>query len=734
MTDQAAAPGPGVRAASPVPVIGRLLRWLAAPPLAFRHGFRFAVAAVLALWLAARFPQLPHGSWILIAVAVCMQPFAGAAIQKGGYRVAGSVAGGLALIACAFIAQQALALLLLGLFLVATVASYAQMTSSRPYAWLLMMLVFVIVLIDAAGSSDPSELVNLAFTRVTLTTLGVLIVVIVSSTFWPTRAGDELARLLAKGASDVGRLFDQALSASGAEPGEPADAPAPEPSSAEARQAFSQQMALARQAADEDLGDRTSYLRAAHRIALLEDLHSLGQGLAAAVGQVGALPGAAKSALAVRQHFGRAFSSTAAALQDGTITRGEIEELTAAVEELARVPPESGNRDAFDEVVETLRWAARDLEMLSAEAAPEDRAGAARGRVASGTPRFAIDPAIGRVALRTGVATTAALLVNMAVALPVSAAPPLFAYSLTNTPARMSGRALLKFYLLFVVIALVVAANIVFVTPHLQRFPDALLVPAAMFFALGYVTVLRPKTAALAPVAGLVLALMLFGGSTAPTNLQGPWMLLQWLAVAVVVSFIVNLLVWPRTALELFQRKVAAQLDLLRRSLTDPEPGPGPMELSIAFLQGAASSGRLAAAAHSEPVQQALDSDRRASLLVVLDRLSFAVVSLKRERAPAEDGEVVSEVAASMERLAGMLRGDAPALRANPVGAGTSRLGGESHVGAASEPPGTAAPEPGSRSEVRGPLQRLREAQQRLEAWEHDWITARTADRKGTRA
>ena len=763
MTDQAvatpapstrSASGPSDRPASGAPVVSRLLGWLAAPPLATRYGLRYAAAVALALWLSARF-ALPHGFWILIAIVVCMQPFEGAAVQKGGYRVAGTVAGGLAAVAFAFVAQETPALLLLGLFLVATVASYGQMTSSRPYAYTLLNTVFLIVIGDAAGTSDLSEIFNLTFVRVSLTILGVVIVAVFSAFLWPTRAGEELSRLLTQGACNLGRLFDKALRAPPAQAEGPTDPPGPETDGAAAQQDFSREMALARQAVHEDVGDRTHYRRAARQIALLEDLRSIGQKLVTATERMHSLSDEAALALGeVRRRFERALSSIAEALQDvggdAGIARGAIEELRVGVEQLARVPLEPENRNSFADLAEMLRWAVQDLEMLAA-ASPGGRSDRpAADRASLGAPRFAIDPAVGRVALRAGVATAAALLANMAVALPVSPATPLIAFSLTSTPARLPGKALLKLYAVFVVISLVAAANMVFVTPNMQRFPGALLVPAAMFFALGYGVVQRPKLAGLAPTVGLVLALLLFTGPTAPTNLVGPWMLLQWLAVVVVVCFIVNLLIWPRTALDLFRRKSAAQLDLLRRRLTDPESGAGPAELNAAFLTGAVSSAKFSAAAQGEPVQEALDADRRASLLVVLSRLNEVVLALERERlgtpgngdcrgeaperAPAERGEVVSEVAASMERLAGMLRGDASALKAYPAGAGSSRLGGESDVGAASEPPGTAAPEPGSRSEVRGPLQGLREAQQRLETWEHDWITARTADGKGTRA
>lgn len=152
---------------------------------------KLAASAVLSL-AAAYLLELDQPQWAVITAILVAQPLAGAAVAKGIYRLAGTVAGGL------------FGLLAIGLFVqvgppfVAVTAlwlgacTYGVAVTRNYPSYGFALAAYTGVLIAFEGTVDPASAWLIAVDRVTEVGLGILCTTAVSATIFPQHAGDVL--------------------------------------------------------------------------------------------------------------------------------------------------------------------------------------------------------------------------------------------------------------------------------------------------------------------------------------------------------------------------------------------------------------------------------------------------------------------------------------------------------------------------------------------------------------
>jgi uncharacterized membrane protein YccC len=157
--------------------------------VAVRHGIKFGIAGVLAVFIAL-FLRLPDPTWALITVFVIMlAQFVGAVAEKSVMRVIGTAIGGVIgyLLTARFEQQPILYLLLIGGVVGFGTAMFGY--AKYPYAFLLCGLTTMVV--ASNGMNDPSFSWKPALARIEEVSVGVICAVLVSSLLWPRYARTE---------------------------------------------------------------------------------------------------------------------------------------------------------------------------------------------------------------------------------------------------------------------------------------------------------------------------------------------------------------------------------------------------------------------------------------------------------------------------------------------------------------------------------------------------------------
>jgi hypothetical protein len=204
----------------------------------------------------------------------------------------------------------------------------------------------------------------------------------------------------------------------------------------------------------------------------------------------------------------------------------------------------------------------------------------------------------------------------------------------------------------------------VFVTPHLERAPLALLAPFMFAFAFAYVAVGRPRLAKLPSIGGLVAFLSVFGSTAAPIDVYGPYNTVCYIGTALGVGWLVSRLMWPATAAGLFRERVAVQLDqclaMVRGALSAGDTGRAQRIASLiqVYAEQSAQLGPLHVQALHEPVERALDPKRRTEILTLVMDLMDAVLGYR----PSAGEAVVERGGAPLRPLLEALQREDDAL------------------------------------------------------------------------
>jgi multidrug resistance protein MdtO len=178
-------------------LLGTILVELAPVPGRGRATLRIVVACVLATLLVMTL-RIPHGHWLIITIFVVSQSDAGASLEKGILRIAGTLLGGLLgiLTIAAFADQPWVRVPLVGVL--AASGLYLSRTTTAPYLGYLDAITVLLVL--TAPASTPEATVTIGLWRIANIALGVVLGVGAQLLLWPDdpekRLVDELERRL----------------------------------------------------------------------------------------------------------------------------------------------------------------------------------------------------------------------------------------------------------------------------------------------------------------------------------------------------------------------------------------------------------------------------------------------------------------------------------------------------------------------------------------------------------
>jgi hypothetical protein len=165
--------------------------------------------------------------------------------------------------------------------------------------------------------------------------------------------------------------------------------------------------------------------------------------------------------------------------------------------------------------------------------------------------------------------------------------------------------------------------------------------------------------------------LPIFVGDGPPGDVDAAYGLVCGVLLGLATGRVAQLFLWPRTAMQTFLERAAAQLELCLRALGGAElsteaaaRGRNAAGLVSAYAKRLTLLGQLHAQAHVEPVERALDDGRRAELLVVIEDLFDA--SLGGDQTPSGEEQALPEdVQAALVPLRAALKRQAEALVAS---------------------------------------------------------------------
>ena len=670
-------------AASPLPEARALTGWLARPPPALRFGLKLATALTVSIWVGFA-SALPWGLTIWTTVMFVAQPNAGASIKKGLTRISGTVAAALVSIAIYGLFAQLPPLFLASLCGVLGLAVYGMSGPRFQYAWLTLGFTTVIILIKAMTGGDAIE--TLAFERASLTALGVFIVFLADAIFWPVRAEKELRAGLAQRARRLAEALRQQLEplASGtsrSEPGRPPASP------------LLQQLELADLARDE-IGVTPGRAQALSRIALLlEGLASRVRLLGRSVEPPrGAPDPAGRATLAeLGDELEAGLGEAARALLEASAPRRFADGLDRKLLELegrwADAPDRGAMVPVLRDVVTLLRGVEEALLDLAHEGRGPGTQSLPRAAAAAIRKRPRIDPLRLQLALRAGIAGGGVVVAMLAMGwtpeedvLPMIMATILAFIVAGASPTRGAGRTLGAGVVFGILLGWLVAdlASVLFF-PQVQRMPLALAYPFLVALGGGYLIVRGSFLGPLGALFAVLTAVLpVFIADAALPTLEVAYDLACGELLGVAFGLIAQRMLWPRTAMQTFTSRVAGQLALCISVRKRPQrTAEETADLLSEYAKQLSLLGQLHAQAHAEPVERALNDERRMDLLTLVHECFDAVLRAPLWQSKAEvaaTGEAAAalaplletlihldeELVASLEATAAALRGDGP--------------------------------------------------------------------------
>ena len=166
--------------------------------------------------------QIPHGGWAILTIFTVSQADAGASLQRGGERLLGTLAGGIAglLAIIAFIDLPYFFVPALGLAVV--VGVYLSHVMAAPYPPLLGVMTYVLVTLSHV--EFPEDYVDVALWRIAAIGMGVVLGTGAQLFLWPDDPIDKLRAALARRLHLVRSLVDQAIAPPATAPARPSAA------------------------------------------------------------------------------------------------------------------------------------------------------------------------------------------------------------------------------------------------------------------------------------------------------------------------------------------------------------------------------------------------------------------------------------------------------------------------------------------------------------------------------
>ena len=633
-------------------------RWLRSVSPAAAHAIRMGVAASAAIWIG-KAPGLVENSptWILITVIILVQPTIGGALSKGLARLVGTVAGAFTAILLFGLFAQDPPLLMTSFFLVQVIAAYGNSGQTLPYAWFVWAFTTAIVLVGAMGGDSAVETV--AFQRTSMVAIGILLVLLVESLLWPARAEAKLRQSLAARARGLGVSLSHALLAAVDPDREESASLEPGSESLEA------QLTLVDTARSELVAERRRVEGLARIAVLLEIVASISREIAVrpevAGPRVEPDPGIASASSVLAAQTADAFTRIADALAADDRSNhapSTLDETLLAFElERDRLSERVGWRAELERRASLLHQAVSIVHSIEEIVSSGDATSAPssyRSWLWTGFDPFRV-----RVALRTGIATTAAILITFALGWPLNGLVVPVAFIIAGLTRGAAAQVLMVFVTCVMLGWALADLLIVHAIPHAGRMPVALMLPFAITSAMAWAAAKNPKLAALPVLGGLIALLPVYGGQAPPTNVYGSYSTVTYMILALAVGWVSGAVFWPATSASLFRQRVASQLgQCLEAVRLSREPDDEGRHERIAALVGSfagqmAPLGRLHAQASFEPVEQALDPPRRARILSLTTNLMDTIVGHRRyglETPFARGDDRLSPLAAAIQR------------------------------------------------------------------------------------
>jgi len=169
-----------------------------------RVSFALRLAGSVCLTLSITYYlELPNSFWAATTAAIVCQPSAGASLQKGRFRIIGTFAGALTMVALLGLFAQQRDLLILGLALFCGVCGFAAVALQGFAAYAAALAGITATIIFADTLSDPTNAFFLSLMRVTEIGIGIgaaSLVMLVTDTGLASR---QLSSLLERIASEL---------------------------------------------------------------------------------------------------------------------------------------------------------------------------------------------------------------------------------------------------------------------------------------------------------------------------------------------------------------------------------------------------------------------------------------------------------------------------------------------------------------------------------------------------
>jgi hypothetical protein len=338
----------------------------------------------------------------------------------------------------------------------------------------------------------------------------------------------------------------------------------------------------------------------------------------------------------------------------------------------------------------------------------------------------------------------AALLAVMVLGWEMNTTVAPMAFLLAATPTRgAAGQTLLGLTFVFLLGWAIADLSIVFVLPHLERIPEALVLPLVVVLGLAWLGSKHPALAILPSVGSLVALLSVFGGKAAPVDVYGSYSTVCYLGLGVGIGWVATRLFWAATAATLFRQGAAAQLEVCLEALRadDADDDTRRRRLARAFGAHATQTEKLAklhGQALHEPVEHALDEQRRARWIPLAQDLADAVLfarptsALRRDEGADARAALLEALDGAEAALAASIEATVNTLRSASDSPNSSLAEASARVEARidalrREIAGGWVPEPAVQESLlrRIEAQRVRATRQlAVEAWVREWQTA----------
>lgn len=175
----------------------------------WQEAFKFALALGLS-YVAALSMNWTHPLWAAFSVMTCSLATAGASLERGFLRLAGTLAGcGLGIVLVALAGESRWLVFAVELLII-MICTAGAIVSRFWHAWVMVGFVNVLILSDAYPHWELSF--EVAVERTSETVLGIVIYMLVSTLIWPRYTGKSLERCVTSIWGQLIRLYDLARS------------------------------------------------------------------------------------------------------------------------------------------------------------------------------------------------------------------------------------------------------------------------------------------------------------------------------------------------------------------------------------------------------------------------------------------------------------------------------------------------------------------------------------------